>query len=308
MVKQAKKKRSNKFILGLFVLVVLFIGVTIVSSNIFSKTILSNLREDESEVEIYREENLKEATEGGVLVTPSPKPVTNSIPANYGRQVSVPILYYHYVGNNPNPEDKARDSLSISPDKFDEQMGVIASAGYSPISLDTLYAALKGQATLPAKPIILTFDDGYIDFYINAFPILKKYNMHTTAFIASGLVGAPAYMSWSQIKEIDATGLVVFQAHSVSQPNLNSLSHEQVRFQLAESKRVLEETLGKPVNFMAYPYGASNGVSWEKAKETGYLGAVGTWFGKLESEGNIYNMPRIRVSGFWDLEEFKKKF
>lgn len=307
MAKKAKEESQKTFnltVLGLLVFVVLTAYLVTFKAGVLDRQIISS---SDDVVDTQIDQSVKDATESGVVLTATPKPVVQTVPVNYGKQVSVPILYYHYVGNNPNPEDKARDSLSISPDKFDEQMGYIISSGYQTISLDTLYAALKGQVSLPAKPIIITFDDGYIDFYINAFPILKKYNMHTIAFIATGLVGQPAYMNWGQIKEIDATGLVVFQAHSVSHPNLTTLNGDQVKSQLSESKKVLEGELGKPVNFMAYPYGASNALSWEKARESGYLGAVGTWSGKIVSEGNIYNMPRIRVSGFWNIEEFKKR-
>lgn len=235
---------------------------------------------------------------------PQVKGVSIQIPPNSGRSVRVPILMYHYIGNNPNPADKARDSLSVAPDKFDNQLGYLAKNGYNPISLDTLYAALKGKAALPSRPVILTFDDGYIDFYINAFPILRKYNFHAISFIPTGLMNQGYYMSWSQIKEIDSSGLVIFQAHTVNHLNLPSLPISKVRYQLAESKRILEAQLGKPINFLAYPYGTSNQAIWEQVRQVGFLGAVGTWGGKVESEGNIFNMPRIRIGGGMDLHTF----
>ncbi|MBI2021789.1 polysaccharide deacetylase family protein [Candidatus Daviesbacteria bacterium] len=231
----------------------------------------------------------------------------NEFPVPQGRQLRVPILTYHYIGNNPNPDDKARDNLSVSPDKFEEEMAYLQKQGYATISLDTLYAALKGQVTLPDKSIILTFDDGYVDFYVNAYPILRKYNLHATSFIPTGLIGQGYYLNWDQIKEMDASGLISFQSHSVTHADLPSLSSDQLKYQLAESKKTLEAQLGKPVNFMAYPYGTSNSTVWQAAKEAGYMGAVGTWSSTIQSEGTIMDMPRIKIPGGIELQVFASR-
>ncbi|MBI3486177.1 polysaccharide deacetylase family protein [Candidatus Daviesbacteria bacterium] len=231
-----------------------------------------------------------------------------SIPQNFGRTVNVPILMYHYIGNNPNPIDTARDYLSVPPDKFDAQMSYLASKGYTTISLDTLYAALKGSASLPNKPITLTFDDGYIDFYINAYPILKKYNFTAISFIPTGLMNQGYYLNWDQIREMHNSGLIIFEAHTVNHYNLNNLSYDKVKNQLTQSKQTLQDILGYPINFIAYPYGLSNPSVWQAAKEVGFVGGLGTWGGTIESEGNIMNMPRIRIAGSWSLAEFARRF
>lgn len=238
--------------------------------------------------------------------TPSPKPKL-AIPTNSGRMVHVLILYYHYIGNNPNPKDKLRDDLSVTPDKFEAQMNYLSSHNYNSITFDQLYSALKGKASLPDKPVILTFDDGYIDFYVNAYPILKKYNLHATSFIPTGKVGTTYYLYWDQIKEMDASGLISFQAHTVDHVNLLSLSDAKLRYQIFESKKVLEQQLGKKVNFMAYPYGTADERVWTVVKEAGFVGAAGTWFGSIESEGNLFDMPRIKISGKITLKQFQQK-
>lgn len=235
--------------------------------------------------------------------TPSPYP----IPTNSGPSVRVPILTYHYIGNNPNPADKARDDLSVDPDKFDAQLGYLQSKGYTPITLDTLYAAIQG-GMLPSKPIVLTFDDGYIDFYLNAFPILRKYGFRSVSFIPTGLMNQGYYMTWSQIKEIDASGLVAFEPHSVSHYNLAGMSGDRLTYQIVESKKVLESQLGKKTNFFAYPYGMSGQESWRDVKTAGFVGAVGTWYGTVESEGNRWDWPRVKISGHLSLADFEKRF
>lgn len=224
-------------------------------------------------------------------------------PVNSGQSVRVPILTYHYIGQNPNPQDKLRDNLSVSVEKLDQQLGYLQKNGYNAISLDSLYAALKG-GLLPPKPVVLTFDDGYIDFYLNAYPVLKKYGFRVTSFIPTGLINQGYYLTWDQIKEMDASGLVSFQAHSVNHYNLALLSSDALNYQLVESKRVLEEKLGKKVNFMAYPYGISNESTWQAAKQAGYLAAVGSWFGQIESEGTMYDWPREKIGGNFSLEDF----
>ncbi len=236
-----------------------------------------------------------------------PSPTGPVIPANYGRSVIVPILTYHYIGENPIPDDKARDNLSVSPDKFDQELGILQKNGYHPISLDTLYAALKG-GLLPSKPIVITFDDGYIDFYTNAFPIIKRYGFVVISFIPTGLMNQGYYLGWDQIKQMDASGLVSFQAHSVQHANLLMLTGDQLKYQVTESKRVLEEKLGKKVNFMAYPYGSSNALTWQAAKDAGYFGALGTWYGTTESEGTVFDMPRVKIAGSWSIDQFARMF
>lgn len=214
----------------------------------------------------------------------------------------VPILLYHYVANNPNPKDKARDNLSVPPDKFEAQMQYLSQNGYTPITLDTLYGIFNGQASVPGKPVVLTFDDGYIDFYTNAFPILRRFNFHAVSFIPTGLMGGGYYMNWNQIKEIASSGLVTFEGHTVKHVNLPSLSYAAVLKELTDSKNILQANTGYPVNFVAYPNGSTNGWVQAAAQKAGYIGGVGTWYGK--AWGQSLNMPRIKVSGFWSIKEF----
>lgn len=225
----------------------------------------------------------------------------NTLAAN----IKVPILTYHFIGNNPNPKDKARDSLSVSPDKFESQMDYFSKNGYTPITLDTLYGIYNGQTAAPQKAVVLTFDDGYIDFYYNAFPILRRFNFHAVSFIPTGLIGGSYYMNWDQIKEIQASGLVTFESHSVTHANLASLNYDALLKQLTDSKNVLSSQTGYPVNFIAYPYGTSNALVYSAVRKAGYVGGVGTWYGKVSAPG--INMPRIKVSGFWSIKEFASR-
>lgn len=220
----------------------------------------------------------------------------------FAANTNIPILTYHYVANNPNPKDTQRDALSVSPDKFEAQMDYLSKNGYTPITLDTLFAIFNKQTAAPAKPVVLTFDDGYIDFYSIVYPILRRFNFHAVSFIPTGLIGGSYYMNWSQIKEIQSSGLVTFEGHSVTHPNLASLSYDAVLKQLQDSKNILQSQTGYPVNFMAYPYGVSNASVQAAAQKAGYIGGLGTWYGRAGGIG--MNMPRIKVSGAWSIKEF----
>lgn len=220
-------------------------------------------------------------------------------------QVSVPILMYHYVGENPNPSDTARNYLSVSPSKLEEQFTYLKNNGFTPVSLDELYGIYNGQAVSQGKPIVLTFDDGYIDFYTTAYPILAKYNFKAVSFIPTGLIGSGYYMNWDQIKEISKSGLVTFEGHTISHPNLTVLSPNDALRELKEGREILQSQTGYPVNFIAYPLGISNYSVHELAKQAGFVGGVGTWPGKTNSPG--INMPRIRINGQISVEEFASR-
>ncbi len=215
---------------------------------------------------------------------------------------TVPILMYHYIGNNPNPKDTARNTLSVSPEIFEAQMEYLSVSGYTPITLDTLYGIFNEQTPAPAKPVVLTFDDGYVDFYLNAFPILKRYNFHSVSFIIIDSVGYGYYMSWDQIKEIQSTGLVTFEAHTLSHRNLTTLNSLKLSKEILESKLVLQSQTGYPVNFINYPSGVSNSRVREAVLKAGFVGGVGTWYGKA-SEPSL-NLPRIRITGQMSLKNF----
>lgn len=233
-----------------------------------------------------------------------PTTILSYVPQSVDYQLRVPILMYHYISNNPNPEDRARYSLSTPPDLFESEMKYLIENDYTTLTLDTLYVALQKSTTLPIKPVILTFDDGYIDFYINAFPILRRFNLHATVFIPTGLMNQGYYLQWSQIQEMQASGLVHFGAHTVNHAHLPALSADKILFELTESKRILQDKLGVPINFLSYPGGSTNSQIIELTKKAGYMGSVGTWAGLIQSKKTIYNMPRVRINGYIDLTRF----
>lgn len=225
-----------------------------------------------------------------------------SLPGYVSASQSVPILMYHYVAENPNPSDTARNYLSVSPSKFEEQLAYLKNNGYTTISLDELYGIYNLQIPSPAKPVVLTFDDGYIDFYTTAYPIHAKYNLKAVSFIPTGLIGTGYYMNWDQIREIQKSGLVTFEGHSITHPNLTAIGPAEALRELKEGRETLQSQTGYPVNFIAYPFGATNYQVQDLALQAGFVGGVGTWPGRANNPS--INMPRIRINGQITLENF----
>src|SRR3989344_1496484 len=239
---------------------------------------------------------------------PSPSPsLQEEKPINHGRSIRIPILPYHYIGESSAQADQVRFNLLLRGTQFSLQREYLSKEGYHPIDLDTMLAGLSGAAILPTKPIVITFDDGYSDLYSSAFPILKKYNFKAVAFIPTGLVDTPNYATWDELSKMHSSGLISLQAHSVRHANLAAVSPEILVNELTESKKTLEGKFGLPVNFVAYPYGSSNQVVWEAVKKAGYLGALGTWSSLIVTEGTIFNIPRVRISGGTNLATFISK-
>lgn len=214
-----------------------------------------------------------------------------------GTTNQVPVLMYHYIRVNPYADDKVGFNLSVTPYNFAAQLDYLVAKGYHTISLDELGANLLSKTPLPPKPIVLTFDDGYEDFYTAAYPILQKHNMKATNFVITGFVGLPKYLTWQQITEMQKSGIISFASHTVDHYGVTSLTDDQVTYEVTQSKKDLEKHLGYPINWLAYPYGDVNERTAMLTKKAGYLGAFGTKFGTFESTDSMFTEPRVRVGG-----------
>jgi peptidoglycan/xylan/chitin deacetylase (PgdA/CDA1 family) len=219
-------------------------------------------------------------------------------------QLRVPVLMYHYIRINPDSQDQVGFNLSVTPDDFDQQMAYLAAHGYHAIDVQQLTEALKSHTSLPPNPIVLTFDDGYRDFYTDAYPILQKYGLHAESYVAPGLLGGDNYMSWEMLKEVAASGLVTIGSHTVRHLYLPGLPESTRLQELRESKRLLEEPLGIIVNDFCYPYGGYNEQVAHEVEEAGYTNATTTVGGTLHPEGQYFTITRVRVGGGESLSTF----
>ena len=198
------------------------------------------------------------------------------------------VLNYHQIDNKNN-------YLSVEVSNFETQMKFLVDSGCITITPDELYAGIRGEIELPPKPVLITFDDGYLDNYTNAFPILKKYGLRATIFIIPAFTSVqPGYMTWEQLKEMEANGITV-ESHTLTHPKLEELPDDEIRSELLNSKALLEQNLGHPVEFLAYPTGTYNLHIAGIAQDLGYKGAFTIKYGVVDRGSNFFALERVPI-------------
>jgi peptidoglycan/xylan/chitin deacetylase (PgdA/CDA1 family) len=220
--------------------------------------------------------------------------------------VQVPILMYHYIQVPPSyAEDRIGWGLSTSPEDFKQQMDYLDQHGYHPITLTDLRAYLNGSRSMPDRPVVLTFDDGYLDLYTQAFPVLKHHHFKAVAYIVSGFLGRTGTnVSPEQVREMDAYGIEI-GAHTANHVDLTRAG-STLNFEVAGSKASLEAVVGHPVLDFCYPSGKFNAQVIQAVQAAGYESATTTQSGAAHSLGDRFVWARVRVSGSESLDDFIK--
>lgn len=203
------------------------------------------------------------------------------------------------------PKEAKLKSLYVKPNKFETQLKVLKKLGYNFVKTEDL-------ENNPKKSILLTFDDGFKDFYDNAFPIIKKYNANAIVFIPAGLVGTfnqwdyeklnvrKKLMNWEEIKTIHKEGIEI-GSHALTHPFLTKIPKEMAKTEIQDSKKILEDMLSKEITCFCYPYGDYNETIRDLVIEAGYKYAFTTKEGSLEQSDNFYEIKRVMISGFYSL-------
>lgn len=187
------------------------------------------------------------------------------------RLARVPVIMYHDI----LPEKEVYFDTTVS--EFEQHLQSIKENGLTPITMEQLLTHLRTGLPLPEKPIMLTFDDGYRGHYDYVFPLLKQYGYPAVFAIYTLKVGRDhgrPGLTWEQLREMAADPLVTIAAHSVTHADLRSLSGEELQREVVESKETLEQELGIPINYFAYPEGYYNDEVLKEVKQAGYLGAL----------------------------------
>lgn len=213
------------------------------------------------------------------------------------------IFMYHNI--DIPPKEAKLKSLYVKPNKFETQLKVLKKLGYNFVKTEDL-------ENNPKKSILLTFDDGYKDFYDNAFPIIKKYNANAIVFITAGLVGTfnqwdyeklnvrKKLMNWEEIKRVYKEGIEI-GSHTLTHPFLTKIPKEKAKKEIQDSKKMLEDMLSTEITCFCYPYGDYNETIRDLVVEAGYKYAFTTKEGSLEQSDNIYEIKRVPISGFYSL-------
>ena len=212
---------------------------------------------------------------------------------------TVPILMYHSVRPDALPENR----LTVSTATFEKQMRFLVADRYNVVPLEEIAGLLSQKKRIPAKTVAITFDDGYIDNYTYAYPILKKYNLPATIFIIVQEVSRRQNdrLSWDQILEMQRCGFISFGSHAIgADPLFKMKTKEALRAQIFDSKKILEEKLGRPVIAFSYPEGMFTEEIKQLVKDAGYKLAVATNPGRKSSDSDIYALKRMRISSSAD--------
>ena len=193
---------------------------------------------------------------------------------NKREDTKIPILLYHnFVTVVPETEPDNYNYIN-TPKSFEENIKVIIENGYTPISLKELYDSNSGKINLPEKPILITFDDGYYSNYEYIYPILKKYKVEASIFIVTNNIGKEIdnikYLSWDNCLEMQNSGLVEIYSHSTRHIFYDKVPVREIRDDVLESYRIIEENLGKKdLKIFAYPYGAYTNETVRALKNNG---------------------------------------
>ncbi len=219
------------------------------------------------------------------------------------RPIRLPILMYHQVDLIPPPTGRYSAALTVTPQQFQAEMNYLTRSGYHPVTLQQIYGALAGKVQLPTKPIAITFDDGPLDNFTVAFPILKRHGFVASFFVITGAVGKPECMSWEDLRVMQAAGMAI-ESHTVHHLDLRSLGATRLAEELTQSRAMILDELGKAPDCLAYPAGKYNPAVVAATRAAGYLTAVTTHFGTSLSPLSCYAWPRVRVLAKEDLASF----
>ena len=232
--------------------------------------------------------------------TVEPKP-TPRPPA----QVRLPILMYHYISVPPLDADKIRVDLSVMPEQFEAQLSYLHDHGYTTVGLQDVVDLLSMNKPLPPRPIVLTFDDGYLDHYTEAFPLLQRYGMTGTFFVVTdyAVYRNPEHLTWSMISAMAQAGMSI-QSHSRTHKDMRDRSKDFLVWEILGPVEQITYYAGQKPRFFCYPTGRFDASVVKILRDVGTLAAVTTEYGSTYSLSNAMTWPRLRVHNTTTIEQF----
>lgn len=244
--------------------------------------------------EIARKYNPFDATKIPASPTPTPtsRPLTFAeMNALYGPCANLPTLFYHHIQDLGLAKTKNQQNLTVDTEIFKKQMQYLKDKGYQALSMSDLVSFFDSGASLPKKSLLLTFDDGYDDFYLNAYPILNQLGFKATMFTPTGLIGNPGYLSWDQIASMSN---VEFANHTWSHKSMRADGGIDEKEIVTADTQLTERGLDSPKVF-AYPYGTVADIAESILTKYGYKAAFTTRHGSILCKKQRLILPRIRI-------------
>jgi len=212
---------------------------------------------------------------------------------------SVPVLMYHSIDFEKGNE------LRVPKEKFREQMKFLKDNGYTTLRLDELYDFFQNNKPIPSKSVVITFDDGYEDNYLNAYPVLKEFGFNATIFVITSTIdNNKKCLNSEQLKEMQKNGIDI-ESHTVNHDELDKISYAKQLDTLRRSKETIENILNTKVYYIAYPVGKWSNDAIEAAKQAGYKMAFTTKNSWSNKDNGLYTLNRVRISASYEITTFK---
>jgi peptidoglycan/xylan/chitin deacetylase (PgdA/CDA1 family) len=228
--------------------------------------------------------------------TSIPTPTSDLVWHNPG-DVIAPILLYHHVANT-----NIQNRYFVSVAKFRAQMEALREWGYTSITVSDLVNVLINGGELPSRPVVITFDDGNLDVYQNAFPILHEMGFVATTYIIANNLQAPSFVDVTQLRELANDGWEI-GCHSMSHVDL-TIDHSKAYDEILKPRLVLQKATGEPINTFAYPYGKIDEFVANKVSQYGYTAGIGLGMNQEHTLNTLFYLNRREVEGGYDLSQF----
>jgi peptidoglycan/xylan/chitin deacetylase (PgdA/CDA1 family) len=236
-----------------------------------------------------------------------------------GGQRTVPILMYHSISDDDESNTHAYYRTKTSRTLFAAQIKHLHESGYTTCSLAQAIQHLQPQTRGLAKAVVITFDDGYRDFYRHAFPVLSQYGFSATVFLPTAYIGdhpvqfkGKDCLTWAEVRDLNKNG-ILFGSHTVTHPQLRELSGPAINSEIANSKAMIEEKLGSAVDSFAYPYAFPQTDSdftkmlRDSLGRAGYQNGVCTIVGRATRHSQPFFLERLPVNSCDDRALFSAK-
>ena len=225
---------------------------------------------------------------------------------------SLRVLTYHNITERQVPNEWLQ--MTTPRELFDRQMKYLKENDYNVVSAEDVCRILSSDTDVKPKTVCITFDDGYRDNYVNAFPVLKKHGLKATVFITADFIGKEKgrfgeYLTWRDIDSMREGGTFTFGCHSFSHKNLATLKADELSEEIRPAKHILENHLGGMVKTFAYPFGWHNSFNRtvsEAVRKEGFLCAFTGIHGANTKRTNAFQLRRVRVSWLDDCDNFRR--
>lgn len=211
--------------------------------------------------------------------------------------VRVPILVYHDVAPRESERLVASREFNVTPTTFEAQMRYLHDQGYRVISLGALVEALEQRCSVPARTVVITFDDGRENQYRHAFPVLKRYGFTATFFpFTHAMNRNPRYLTWEQLREMQRAGMTI-GSHAHLHPRMDKITDPAImRRETAGSREILQQRLESGAEFFAYPFGAMSAQAEAALRAAGFRAARSFSGGGWNSARDLFRLRAVPVT------------